>query len=357
MAETAEARRAAIAARRYVPILKAKQGERLALRDLDAATRSAITPAFQLLPGRGDAQLGREMRQLGVAWSGVSPVLLDATWADPASTSDHPLIVASTLAAAEGVAVVPMVRPGSDLGHLVAAKAVVAAHGQGAAIRVEAAGWQAGKSALFVDPLLRGLSLRPEDVDLVLDAGALGSDADLALFQSLLAGGLPTFAHLDEWRRVVVAGGSFPADLRAVPAGVLTRLPRREWELWARRPRVARVLSYGDYGVAHPATVDEMTNPRAIPLWAQFRYTSTVSFLVAKGGDIKKSGDAEFYRAAALIAGAPEFDGRTFSAADAFLAARASGTGSPGGYSTWRRHGTGRHLTKVAALLATPSGP
>jgi len=76
-------RRAAIAERSYVPILKGKQGEQMTLRDLAPAVWAAITPAFQLLPRRTDGQLGREFKQIAVAWAGVSTVLIDATWVDP----------------------------------------------------------------------------------------------------------------------------------------------------------------------------------------------------------------------------------------------------------------------------------
>jgi len=85
--------------------------------------------------------------------------------------------------------------------------------------------------------------------------------------------------------------------------------------------------------------------------------TRSKTFLVAKAGDINKSGEGEFYRVAGLVAGAPDFDGTGYSTGDAFIAAMASGSGSPGNYSTWRRHGTARHITKVVRLLATPAGP
>ena len=55
--------------RRYVPFLKCKQGERLALSDLAAATKAAITPAFQVLSGHDDDRLAREIRQVATKWN------------------------------------------------------------------------------------------------------------------------------------------------------------------------------------------------------------------------------------------------------------------------------------------------
>ena len=350
-------RRAAIARRSYVPILKGKQGEQMALRDLAPAMRAAITPAFQLLPQRTDRQLGREFKQIAVAWAGVSTVLVDASWVDPAGTSQHPLIAASDAALANRLPMTPMVSPSSNTAYLAAARAVVAAHGQGAAIRLPPVGWAVGGAGPLLNALLAALRLTAQDVDLILDGGFIATDKTLDLYRAALTAGLPALPRRDSWRRVIVAAGSFPERLSDLPVGTLVRLPRHEWMLWNGLPATSRPIGYGDYGVGYPNSTDEMKNPRAIPLWAQFRYTVEDSFLVAKAGDINKSGEGEFYRVAGLIAAAADFDGASFSTGDAFISAMASGVGSPGNYSTWRRHGTVRHITKVVRLLATPVGP
>jgi hypothetical protein len=130
--DSRESRNALIRARPYVPILKGKQGERLALRDLDASIRSALTPAFQLLPGRDAAAATRELRQIGQGWTGVSPIFVDASWATWSAASDHPLVVASEASATAGLSLVPMVGPGNDSNYLDAARTVSGIHRSGA---------------------------------------------------------------------------------------------------------------------------------------------------------------------------------------------------------------------------------
>jgi hypothetical protein len=72
---------------------------------------------------------------------------------------------------------------------------------------------------------------------------------------------------------------------------------------------------------------------------------------------VNRSGPEELYDVCARIAVEPEFDGPTFCAADAWIAARAARSGAAGNYTVWRRHGTSRHISKTVSLLANPGVP
>jgi hypothetical protein len=208
-----------------------------------------------------------------------------------------------------------------------------------------------------MEPALAGLGLDPEAVDLILDAGPLPNDPTVDLFVSLIGSALGSLPHLNRWRRIVVLSGSMPTVLSAVPVGSTRRLPRREWSLWTRLVAPPRVLSYGDFGIAHPESPDELANPRGIPLYAQLRYTTEETFAIVKARDVHVYGPGELYDVCQRATKLTEWDGAGFSASDSWISARAAGSGEAGNYMVWRKIGTGHHITKIVSLLASPSAP
>jgi hypothetical protein len=315
-----------------------------------------VTPAVQILPNRNDASLEKDVRKLARAWAKDSPVLIDTSWLDPQSTSIHPLLAVSAAALREQLTVTPIAHGGSDAAHRSAASHVVTRHRAGAAIRLIPAYWLPANVQRVLDDLLADLRVTPGDVDLMLDAGAIANVAALELADGLLQQVLPSLPYRDDWRRIVVLSGAFPASLSNVPLQQLRRLPRLDWQLWLRVRAYDRPLWYGDYAVANPETVDELAGSAPIPRWAQLRYTADDEFVVGRGGDLNRLGDAEMYALCARLTRAPEWEGRSFSAGDQWIDDRAQGSGNAGNYTTWRRVGTVHHITKVAQQLANLAG-
>lgn len=336
--------------RRYIPLLKSKLGERMALRQLAPGVRDEITPGFHLRPRRTEAQINSEVTQIASGWT-ESPILLDTAGVDSTNLPAIALLVADRVATKVNLRLIPVVSDASSDTDLDAARIVVASHGCGAAIRLSPAAWLSPQAVL--DPIVSRLTTTPAEVDLILDAGTIANDATLELAKKLLAANMASIPDLASWRRVAIAGGSFPVDLAGLPAKKPVRLRRREAQLWAARPSVGRRLAYADYGVAHPETPDEFENARAIPLWTSVRYTTAEAFLVAKGGDANKEGAAAMYAVCGIVAGETEFKGGPYSWADQWIADRAARTGQAGNYSTWRKVGTVHHITLMVDLLAS----
>lgn len=336
--------------RGYIPLLKSKVGERMALRQLAPRVRNAITPGFHLRPRRTEAQIAAEVTQIAAGWT-ESPVLLDTAGVDSTNLPAHPLLVANRVAAKVKLGLIPVVSDVSSENDLKAARTVMGGHGFGVGIRLSPAAWLSAQSVL--DPILSALGSAPGEIDLILDAGVIANDATLELAKKLLAGNMASVPVLPSWRRVAIAGGSFPVDLGGLPAKKPIRLPRREAQLWDAKPSVGRRLTYADYGVAHPETPDEFENARAIPLWTSVRYTTPDAFLVAKGGDANKEGPAAMHAVCGIVAGEKEFRGAAYSWADQWIADRAAGTGQAGNYSTWRKVGTVHHVTLMVDLLSS----
>lgn len=118
----------------------------------------------------------------------------------------------------------------------------------------------------------------------------------------------------------------------------------------------SRTITYGDFGVSNAEAPDELPSPKAIPLYAQLRYTNGESFSIVKGRDIKTYGPDELYRVCRRVTKLPGWMAGPFSMGDAWIATRAAGAGETGNYMTWRKVATVHHITKLVSLLSSSSG-
>ena len=132
-------------------------------------------------------------------------------------------------------------------------------------------------------------------------------------------------------------------------------LPRAEWLIWkalhARRDRLNRLPTFGDYAISHP--VPREVDPRIIQRSAQIRYSTDDEFLVVKGRSIRLHGNEQHYDLAAQLVGRPEFHGDGFSWGDSYIAARARREPGTGNGMTWRKAGTSQHLAFATSQIAS----
>jgi len=202
--------------------------------------------------------------------------------------------------------------------------------------------------------MMSHLSMGREDVDLLIDLGAVGPDSvrAKALAARLL---LRYLEGVKEFRSVTVAAGAFPADLSDFSPWQQGEQPRSDADLWAEvlRRRVPRAPDYGDYAVAHPM----LSTGRPFAPAPQLRYTTAGHWLILKGDRRDERGARQFYDICQAIAASPEFAGAGLGWADARIAdPRGHGAG-PGNATTWRQLGTAHHLDFVVRRLTTLGEP
>ncbi|HEV2494956.1 MAG TPA: beta family protein [Terriglobia bacterium] len=350
--------------RHYVPILRWKQAERQALRDLEDHIRAGLTPLVQLLPEsiatgkrapsirRAFQKVAAEMRE---CW-GTRPLLVDLRHIDPALRleTEHALLYLACQARANSVSLVPATGLRRDTAYQRAVGQVAAGDGRGICLRLLRNDLANPSLRSEVPRLLRQFSLEPQQVDVVLDIEC--HDSSYPDFDSLSS----LIPEIRQWRGLAVASGAFPPDLTKWTAPGTYREPRRDWLAWRGEIELAegvvRKPAFSDYGIYHPT----YKPPPGFPNFsASIRYTSDDAWIVMRGEGVQNPGGAGFdqYPAnAQLLCGMDEFRGPGFSAGDAYILARANHPSRTGNASTWLQAGFNHHMTLVVSQIASLFG-
>ena len=350
--------------RRYVPILRWKEAERLALRDLGDDVRDRITPLVQLVPesiavGKRTATAGHALLKVAgdmrECW-GTRPLLVDLWRIDPRlriNGSMHPLAYLARNARASLVSMVPVTGLHRDAAYQTAVREAVAEDKRGSCLRLSRGDLGNPSLRPDVQRLLKQLQLEPSQVHLVVDMECHdGSYPDFDSLSSLVP-------DIREWRSFVVASGAFPPDLTQWKTPGTYSVPRLDWLAWLGEIELAESLirkpAYSDYGIYHPT----YKPPPGFPNFsASIRYTSEDEWTIMRGEGVRNEGGAGFAQwpaNAELLCGRPEFRqcGRAFSAGDAYIAREAGNYAHPGNASTWLQAGFNHHLTFVARQIAS----
>lgn len=357
----------------YVPILKAKAGELRALREMDPWVNPElqhVRPLIEVIAGEDllvedrdekafDVWLGKQIKNLAAAWPGerAEPLMLDTSYAERESTEPSVMMDLLRGLRGEGVLVIPVVHLSDSDEFVNEVRRTIKLTGRegGACIRLTTEDLDDAVAPLNVvaDALTRQLGLQSEQIDLILDFGAISTEDSLSVTSRLARFILPLLATAP-WRRLVVASGAFPVNLSAVTAFNFGEIPRFDRSLWIKLAamHLNRQLDFGDYAVTHPAL--QVGAAFAAP--PQLRYTAEASWLVIKGRRSDRRGHAQFYdlcrelinRYPGVVAPA------TASWGDNYIREAAAEVASgPGNAMTWRAIATSQHIAHVARSVSS----
>lgn len=351
----------------YVPVLKGKQGEYGALAETDERVRSNITPLIEIPsipydfaaeePARSAQEhVGDVAKKIERCWGGAERFFLDAGFLaeEDQINGRHPLAVVLEDARELDLQAVPVTGIARAESYDAAVKEAASIDQRGICLRLAGEDLEEPEELpeVIEAEIFTALGLAAGDVDLVLDLGAISAEQQWtgATIRLLLAA-LP---EVGNWRSLTLVSSSFPLDLSGIDGNSTALIPRAEWSIWrslhARRDRLGRLPTFGDYAISHPAPRE--VDPRIIQRSAAIRYSADDEFLILKGRSIQVHGSEQHYDLAAELVGRPEFRGEDFSWGDAYIAARARREGGPGSGMTWRKAGTSQHLTLVTMQVA-----
>jgi hypothetical protein len=346
---------------RYTPILKWKQGERIALSHLSPGARVDVTPNLIITQAQFDPSSKKKAsakpskktppppsehlaKQIVDSW-GKTTFYLDVSDL-PGTPTKHVLDDIASKANALGLSLAPSTKLNAPTEYLAAVARVAKQDQRGAALRIplnqiaSAAAWMGSWPVPFAE------------TDLIIDLG--GSVA------TVLALGAPIYAPFQSlyqasaWRSITLAGGSIPATLSGYTVGC-TMLPRAEMQLWTALSHAGLeyVLHFGDYAAIGP---DSVTEGIEGPVPINAKYTIEPDFAVFHGVKIKGPGakprDVQYRNYANHIVKMPNRHAVAHCRGDQMInKIAASATSQPGSPASWVSYSVNRHIELTRTQL------
>lgn len=353
----------------YVPILKWKRGERVALEKLDPHSKGSLTPLIEIVPVTYDFKndcpketidehLGDFCEQLNSSWGFERPVFIDLDYIDfeeRMQDGRHPLKFIFDGLRNNGLSGIPVTGSGRDAAYQAEVKNINQIDGRGICIRLK------DDDFIGTDQVLQSLlslfNVTEEEIDIVVDIGEINPDGQRSALVTAIAV-INAITNVNAYRTLTLTGSSFPSNLsKFVSTGTIGSVPRSEWINWksiyANKARISRVPTFGDYTINNPDLIE--MDPRLMQMAAGIRYTGDNDFFIFRGISIRKAGSGGWGQAQLLcqqIISHSCFSGSAFSWGDGYIDDCANGNASTGTAETWRRVGTNHHLTLVANELA-----
>jgi hypothetical protein len=348
----------------YVPILRWKRAEKIALRYLQPADKAVITPLIELVPtsfkpGQDGSEnpalvLEREAKEIKKDW-GTAPFFVDVNHLEecvpPINGLTHPLEYLSDKARMEGLRLVPVtgLTRGDAYQNLVKR---TGSDGPGVCFRLT--------PSEVLDPgfnnrlgdLIARLRLERENVDLVLDYKVFDPSAPTL---AIMISHIPSIA---DWRTFAVACGAFPEDLQQFTPGRHT-IAREDWLSYrdqiADPLRLQRRPSFADYTVQYGIYKEppQRSNPSA-----SIRYALSDRWIIMRGeGIFNKDGPGreQYVANATLLSESDDFYGPNFSYGDSYIYDVSQGIEGHGSPETWIRAGINHHMTVTSRQIASLS--
>ncbi len=350
----------------YVPCLRWKQGEYLALSKLSSSTKDILKPLIEI-PEIGydfekqsdsktiDEHLSKMAHRVKTNW-GHRSCFLDIRLIESSermNTGRHPLTFVFDEFRAKDILATPVIDLRQDFDCQNAISETVAVDKRGVCARINVEEAARGDFKDFLDGLLEKYNASPDVCDFVLDLRSPNFDP-IDGFVNLLTGIINRLPYLDEWRSFILISTSFPRSMGEVPRG-LSKRPRKEWLLYtlliqSLKDAGTRIPSFGDYGISHPDVVS--LDMRIVKPSASVRYTIDNAYLINKGLNVRDNGFAQYHRLCQQIVESKHYCGEAYSEGDKYIKGCAQGIASTGRLTTWRWVGTNHHLEKVATDIA-----
>jgi hypothetical protein len=348
----------------YVPILKTKQGELTALQELDAAVKEKMTPLLELTADENrpmPEHIARVHDRVTKAFTEGERFFFDfyQPQVDPLYPMRGATLVESVFEGfrTEGLNATPVTRLGASIVYQDKIREIARRDDLGVCVRICQDDFDMRTLRTRFRDVVAFLGVESFDLDVVVDLGSISVEQvqSMALAAEAVIASLP---DVERFRSVTVVSSGFPKDLSICSRDAITRIPRSDWLLFETlrsSNTLKRKPAYGDYGIQYP-TIGEF-DPTRMRMSAAIRYTGESDYVVSKGRMIGGGNTWEqtTHLAAALII-QPEFRGASYSAGEAYIAGRASGSNPVGGAPVWRRVGTTQHLTLATRQYATATG-
>ncbi|EFG1300336.1 beta family protein [Escherichia coli] len=360
----------------YIPILKAKRSELSALSQLSIEKKSKILPLLEIEPVPIDPDSGVALKsynetlidfgkKVSKSCSNMQGIYIDGLLIEEhfISSEDHyPIINAVNQVRDMGIRVIPVSSPTRQSSYK---RAIDGLMQNEICLRLTTLDLV---NPQLITHYINHLGIPLSNIDIIIDLRDELTEDKLnsGELYTLAIGLINNLAHFNEYRKVILSGGSFPTDLSDISVGLYSQ-PRIEWILWQslmNGKELARNVIYSDYGVQHPDF--NRLSTRFPSVSASVRYSGDNDFWVFRGRVANRFGYEQYGKHSEDILAHREYSGPTFCAGDKDIEyyaneyqafkANPSGNYKFGSPEVWRRIGQNHHITKVVEQLATLYG-
>ena len=331
----------------YVPVLRWKRAEWVALRELNPNIRGFITPLIEIpsakfkdIKNEKISPTAKKMYDsISCSWDN-SPFFLDVGHL----TSSHCAIAEKLLkdictVFKNAIPIIALNYPKSMIS-LIASLSTN--YSSGVCLRLK-------KDDIFsteaIKEIVKFNGLNHANIDLIIDLEMI-DDKHLSFLD--ICSQIP---NLYQWRTFTIIGGSFPQYLTGISPGQ-HRFPRKEWLMWKKEVtnnKLPRKPTFGDFTIQYPYYREPPLIPNAT---ASIRYAANNYWIIMRGETLKKKGRKQWNANAVLLSEHQEFCGKNFSYGDRYIFDKGHLKDTTGSLETWLRAGINHHLTFVARQIA-----
>lgn len=350
----------------YIPLLKGKEGEFVALGRLKPEDRIGLLPMIDIPKVDMDWEMGepkysldvhfdRRSKRIRRSW-GASPVIVDIfdiPLDERTTDGQHPVAYLHGRLRHDGVAAIPTTGFDRDAEFNEAIKKVILHDSRGLCIRLTPEDIDLHHQLRSkIDEFLRDMEVSARDCHVILDLRSLiaGNVSEEAVDHALGALG-----RMLEWRTVSLAGSGMPHVVSDVlDAGHSCHLARPEIEIWKRTRRQHAGLIYGDYGTVHPELIYQDPRVLARNMGPNIKYTLESEWILIRGYPFKTHPERwkQYYSLARDLVARPQFKGPDYSCGDWYAVEKAQERGGTGNPTSWVAMSTNHHLTLVRKQIA-----
>lgn len=338
----------------YVPVVRWKGAERLAIGAISKNIRPRIVPLIEVVPkdfvplaeAGAIQKFGKQLAETW-GWGPAVPVLLDThLLGDAMGTAViRPMVDAAVAYNVTGAVVT---RLGSSENHWAAVRDAIVGSAFELCIRVSPFEFrQAGFASSLIDTVDR-LRSSPAGIHLIIDFGAIAPGG------INLRPWLDMTPRLSDWRSVTFLSGAFPKDLAELEKNEQHDLPRGDWESWQDLAATfpSRLPAFGDYTIQYGAF--EEREGKHFNFSASIRYATPLGWIVMRGEGVLNEdgpGYAQWPANAQLLVERSEFNGTGYSWGDTYMSDMAGQVVKTGSAKEWLAAGINHHITVVANQL------
>ena len=344
----------------YVPILKWRQGEYLALERLPDDVKKYVMPLIEVPPLEWDFEEGRYAKNIDEhleqfisrlinKWR-KRKAFVDLHLIDSASRmadGAHPIQYVLTEAHQHKLELIPVTSLNRDIDYQSAIRSSLSQPSRGICLRLSISDLLNLTKMNNLDAFMHYYSLDIDELDLVLDLEAPNFNP-VEQFARLLLNQIRNLPQIKDVRSFTIVGSAFPNSMGQLNLGIQT-IERAEWKLFKQYCNQLKAIErkplFGDYAISHP--ILPQLDMRLIKPAASLRYTIDDGWYVHKGKNVRDNGFSQYRNICSKLVESRHFLGESYSPGDKYIRECSEGTASTGNLSVWRWVGTNHHITKV----------